>query len=141
MAFNGEYQHSLDEKGRVIMAMKFRDALGSRFVLTKGMEACLFAYPLEEWRKLENQLDTLAVFNRSNRDFKRRFFSGSIDVDTDKQGRINLTPEMIAYAGLNKEVFIIGAGDHVEIWDRLGWEEYREQLNKDYESLAEDLGL
>jgi MraZ protein len=110
-------------------------------MLAKGMEECLFVYPLEEWHKLESQLDTLVVFKRNNRDFKRRFFSGSFEVETDKQGRANLSNELIVYAGLNKEVYIIGAGDHIEIWDRIRWEEYRRTLNAAYETLAEDLGL
>jgi MraZ protein len=141
MAFKGEYPHTIDEKGRMIMPIKFRDALGTRYMLVKGMEQCLFAYPLDEWRKLESQLDSLAIFKKNFRDFKRRFFSGSLEVETDKQGRANLSNEMITYAGLEKEVYIIGAGDHIEVWDRPRWEEYRQILNEEYEALAEDLGL
>jgi MraZ protein len=141
MAFSGEYPHTIDEKGRVTMPVKFREALGTRYMLTKGMEECLFVYPLEEWHKLESQLDTLIVFRKNNRDFKRRFFSGSFEVETDKQGRANLSNELIVYAGLSKEVYIIGAGDHIEIWDRIRWEAYRRTLNAEYEAMAEDLGL
>jgi MraZ protein len=141
VTFNGEYPHTVDEKGRIIMPLKFRESLGNRCMLAKGMEECLFVYPTEEWRKLESQLETLAVFKKKIRDFKRRFFSGSIEVETDKQGRVNLSNELITYAKLGKEVYIIGAGDHIEIWDRGQWEEYRGNLNAEYEALAEDLGL
>jgi MraZ protein len=113
MTFNGEYPHTIDEKGRVIMPLKFREALGSRCMLSKGMEECLFVYPTEEWRKLESQLEARPVFQRKNRDFKRRFFSGSMEVETDKQGRVNLSNELITYAKLGRDVYIIGAGDHI----------------------------
>jgi MraZ protein len=141
MAFNGECPHTVDEKGRVIMPLKFREALGNRCMLAKGVERCISVYPTEEWRKLEIQLDTLHDFKKKNRDFKRRFFSGSIEVETDRQGRVNLSNELITYANIGKEVYIIGAGGHVEIWDRDGWEEYRNILNEEYEALAEELGL
>ncbi|MDR1206178.1 MAG: division/cell wall cluster transcriptional repressor MraZ [Peptococcaceae bacterium] len=141
MSFSGEYLHTVDEKGRVIMPLRFREALGNRCMLAKGMEDCLFVYPMEEWRKKEAQLETLSMFQRKNRDFKRRFFSGSFEAEPDKQGRINLSNELIAYAKLGKDVYITGAGDYIEIWDRGRWDEYRDQLNEEYEVLAEDLGL
>jgi MraZ protein len=141
MSFSGEYLHTVDEKGRVIMPLKFREALGNRCMLTKGMEACLFVYPMEEWHKKAAQLGTLSEFQMVNRKFKRRFFSGSFEAEPDKQGRINLSSELIAYAKLGKDVYITGVGDYIEIWDREQWDTYRDRLNEEYEALAEGLGL
>ena len=139
MAFNGEFQHALDEKGRLIMPAKFREALGTHYMMAKGMEHCIFVYTMEEWGHLEEKLNALNVFNKKIRDFKRRFFSGSSECETDKQGRININQELRSYAGLLKDVYIVGAGEHIEIWDKAAWEHYREDLDIDYESLAEEL--
>ncbi len=139
MAFSGEYQHGIDEKGRLIMPAKFRDSLGTKYMLSKGMEACLFVYPMEAWAQLEEKLNALSVFNRRNRDFKRRFFSGSGECEVDKQGRTLINQELRGHANLTKEVYIVGAGDHLEIWDKEAWENYRGGLDEDYEALAEEL--
>lgn len=139
MAFDGEFQHGIDEKGRLIMPAKFRDSLGPKYMLCKGLETCLFVYPMEEWAKLELKLNGLNVFNRKHRDFKRRFFSGSGECEIDKQGRTLLNQEFRNYAGLTKEVYIVGAGERLEIWDKEAWERYREGLENDYESLAEEI--
>ncbi|MEA4891315.1 MAG: division/cell wall cluster transcriptional repressor MraZ [Peptococcaceae bacterium] len=139
MTFNGEYQHGIDDKGRLIMPARFRDALGLRYIICKGMESCLFVYTLEEWGRLEEKLNSLSVFNRRTRDFKRRFFSGSSECETDRQGRININQELRSYAHLEKEVYVIGAGDHLEIWDKAAWDSYRDGLDDDYEALAEEL--
>lgn len=141
MAFNGEFQHAMDEKGRLIMPAKFREALGTHYMMAKGMEHCIFVYAMEEWARLEEKLNALNVFNKKIRDFKRRFFSGSSECETDKQGRININQELRSYAGLNKEVYIVGAGEHIEIWDKAAWEQYRDSLDVEYEGLAEELFL
>ena len=141
MAFNGEYKHGIDEKGRLILPVKFRGSLGSKYMLSKGFEACLFAYPMEEWAKLEEKLDSLSVFNRGSRDLKRRVFSGSDETDIDKQGRSLINQEFRSFANLTKEVYIVGAGDHLEIWDKDAWEQYRGSLDDDFESLAEGVGV
>jgi len=139
LAFNGEFQHGIDEKGRLIMPVKFRDALGQACVICKGLEQCLFVYSIDEWTRIEGELDSLSVFKRSARDFKRRFFSGSSECDVDKQGRVNISTELRKYASIDKDVYVVGAGDHIEIWDKCGWDEYRANLDADYEKLAEEL--
>lgn len=141
MAFNGEFQHGIDDKGRLIMPARFREALGSSCMIAKGMEKCLFVYTMKEWGQLEEKLNALSVFNKKTRDFKRRFFSGSTESETDKQGRIHISQELRQYAGLMKDVFVIGTGEHIEIWDKEAWEQYRDSLDSDYESLAEELLL
>ena len=139
MAFSGEYQHSIDEKGRLIIPAKFRDSLGNRYMLSKGLEACLFAYPMEAWARLEEKLNQLNGFNRRNRDFIRRFYSGAGECEVDKQGRTLINQEFRGYGNLTKELYIVGAGDHLEIWDKEAWEGYRDGLDVDYESLAEEI--
>jgi MraZ protein len=139
MTFSGEYQHGIDEKGRLIMPAKFRDSLGTKYMLSKGMEACLFVYPMEAWAQLEEKLSTLSVFNRRNRDFKRRFFSGSGECEVDRQGRALINQELRKHANLVKEVYIIGAGEHLEIWEKEAWELKRDKLDEEFEALAEEI--
>jgi MraZ protein len=103
------------------------------------MEACVDIYPLEAWAKLEEKLESLSDFNRRNRDFKRRFFSGSEPCDVDKQGRILIRDEFRKHAGLTKEVYIVGVGNHLQIWDKEAWEQYRSGLDDGYEALAEEI--
>jgi len=137
--FNGEFQHSIDEKGRLTLPALFRAGLGNKYMLSKGLEECLFVYPMESWARLEEKLNALSVFNRRNRDFKRRFFSGSRECETDRQGRLLIHQEFRHYGNLTRDAYVVGAGDHLEIWDKETWEGYREGLEKDYESLAEEL--
>ena len=107
--------------------------------MSKGMEACIDVYPLEVWAKLEEKLETLSDFTRRNRDFKRRFFSGSEPCDVDKQGRILIRQEFRNHAHLTKEVYIVGVGNHLQIWDKEAWEDYRSGLDEDFEALAEEI--
>ena len=139
MAFSGEYRHGIDEKGRLIMPAKFRGSLGNSYMLSKGLEACLFAYPMDAWAKLEEKLNTLSVFNRRSRDFKRRFFSGSDECEIDKHGRTLINQEFRAHAHLTKDVYIVGTGDHLEICDKETWENYRGGLDEGFEALAEEV--
>ena len=139
MAFSGEYRHGIDEKGRLIMPSRFRASLGSNFMLTKGLESCLFAYPMDAWAKLEERLNSLSVFNRRHRDLMRRLFSGSDECEMDKQGRSLINQEFRNYAQLTKDVYVVGAGDHLEIWDKDAWERYRIGLDDTFEALAEEV--
>ena len=139
MTFSGEYQHAIDEKGRLIIPARFRDSLGSKYMLSKGLEACLFIYPMESWTKLEERLNSLSVFNQKNRNFKRRFFSGSGECEIDRQGRTLINQEFRSYANLVRDVYIVGAGDHLEIWNKEAWEDCRVRLDEEFESLAEEL--
>ena len=137
MAFSGEYQHSIDEKGRLIVPAQFRDSLGVKFMLQKGQEGCLNAYPMGVWTGLEEKLNALHDFSRTNRNLKRRFFSGSRECEIDRQGRALIQQEFRSYGKLTKEAYIVGAGDHVEIWDKETWESFRDSLDAEYEALAE----
>lgn len=115
----GEYQHNLDPKGRVFMAARFRDELGEHFVVTKGLDNCLFIYSLEEWKSLEEKIRTLPLSKARN--LQRFFFAGAAELEADKQGRVLIPANLREYAFLEKDVMIIGASSRVEIWDRQRW--------------------
>ena len=106
--FIGEYQHSLDSKNRIIVPSKLRDELGTKFVITKGLDGCLYAYPLDEWKKLEDKMKTLPLTNKDARAFVRFFFSGACEVEIDKQGRGLIPQNLKEYAAIEKEIVSIG---------------------------------
>lgn len=137
--FIGEYQHTLDPKGRVIMPSKFRDDLGERFVVTKGLDNCLFVYPQSEWQELERKLRTLPLTSRDARAFTRFFFSGATECELDKQGRILIPANLREYAELDKDLTIIGVASRVEIWGRERWDDYNDDSNMDHESIVEKM--
>ena len=137
MAFSGEFQHGIDEKGRLIIPASFRKALGEKYMLQKGQEGCLFAYPMASWAKLEEGVNDLSDFVRENRDYKRRFFSASREGDVDKQGRTLIYPDYREYAQLTKDVYILGVGNRIEIWDKANWETYRLGLDDQAEGSEE----
>lgn len=144
--FMGEYQHTIDDKGRLIMPSKFREELGEKFVVTKGLDNCLFVYPMTEWKILEEKLRSLPFTKADARAFARFFFSGAIECELDKQGRILLTANLRDHAKLQKDVYIIGVSSRLEIWSKEVWEEYNRKTQETYEELAEkmvdfDLGL
>ena len=137
--FIGEYQHTIDSKGRVFMPAKFREKLGEKFVVTKGLDNCLFVYPNEEWQSLESKLRTLPLTSREARAFIRFFFAGAAECKADKQGRILIPANLREYASLEKELSIIGVSTRVEIWDRETWEKYNGQSSLDQESIIEKM--
>lgn len=139
MMFMGEYQHSIDNKGRLIIPAKFRDGLGENFVITKGLDNCLFIYPMDEWKILEAKLKALPLTKADARAFVRFFFSGATECELDKQGRILLPANLREYAALDKDVVIIGVASRVEIWSKEHWEKYAGQAEMDYENIAEKL--
>ena len=122
--FYGEYQHSVDTKGRVIIPSKFRDGLGENFILTKGLDNCLFAYSAKEWAELEAKLRALPFTDKDVRAFVRFFFAGATECGLDKQGRILIPNNLRQHAKLEKDVYIIGVSTRVEIWDKYEWESY-----------------
>lgn len=141
--FIGEYQHALDAKNRIIIPSKFRDEIGSRFVLTKGLDGCLYAYTISEWEILENKLKTLPLTNKDARAFVRFFFSGASEIELDKQGRGLIPQNLVEYAGIEKEIVSIGVLSRIEIWSKTKWQEYNES-NIDFDAIAEkmsDLGI
>lgn len=139
----GEYQHALDAKNRMIVPAKLREDLGTKFVITKGLDGCLYVYPLEEWKLLEEKLKTLPLTNKDARAFVRFFFSGASEIEIDKQGRGVIPPNLKEYASIEREIVSIGVLTRVEIWSKEKWLEYNDS-NVDYESIAEkmsDLGI
>lgn len=141
--FIGEYQHGLDPKNRIIVPAKLREGLGNTFVITKGLDGCLYAYPLDGWKILEEKLKTLPLTNKDARAFVRFFFSGACEVELDKQGRGLIPQNLKEYAGIEKDIVSIGVLTRVEIWSKEKWSEYNES-NIDFDSIAEkmnDLGI
>jgi len=135
----GEYLHTVDPKGRLIMPSKFRDGLGEKFVVTKGLDNCLFVYPMEEWQALEQKLKSLPFTKADARAFVRFFFSGATECELDKQGRILLPANLREYGKLDKDVVVIGVSSRVEIWSKDQWEQYNTQTEVSYEAVAEKL--
>ena len=141
--FIGEYRHSIDNKNRVIIPSKFRDGLGDVFVLTKGLDNCLFIYPYAEWVVFEGKLRNLPLTNQSARKFARFFLSGAVECNIDKQGRILIPSSLISYSDIMKDVYFIGMSDKIEIWGSAQWDAYNADefdTNKLAEQMAE-LGI
>lgn len=137
--FIGEFQHTLDSKGRLIMPSKFREDLGEKFVLTKGLDNCLFVYPMDEWRNFEEKLKTLPISSRDARAFIRFFFSGATECELDRQGRILLPANLRGHAKIEKDVVIIGVSTRVEIWSKEEWDRYNSSTNMGYDAIAEKM--
>ncbi|WP_077614481.1 division/cell wall cluster transcriptional repressor MraZ [Caenibacillus caldisaponilyticus] len=137
--FMGEYQHTIDEKGRIIIPSKFREELGQTFVLTRGLDQCVFGYPMDEWKQLEQKLKALPFTKKDARAFTRFFFSGASESQLDKQGRVNISPPLREYAKLEKECVIIGVSNRIEIWNKSIWESYYEASEASFGEIAESL--
>lgn len=118
MMFMGEYNHTIDTKGRLIIPSKFREALGDTFVVTKGLDGCLFVYDNEEWKAFEEKLKSLPITNREARKFVRFFLAGAAEAEVDKQGRILVPAVLREFADLQKDVALIGVASRIEIWSR-----------------------
>ncbi len=130
--FIGEYQHAIDNKNRIIVPSKFRDELGDAFILTKGLDGCLYIYTLNEWKNLEAKLGKLPLTNRDARAFVRFFFSGANEINVDKQGRALVPQNLLEYASITKEIISIGVSSRIEIWSKEKWKEYNEsEINMD----------
>lgn len=136
--FMGEYNHTIDPKGRVIVPSKFRESLGEDFVVTKGLDGCLFVFPNVEWKLFEDKLRGLPVANKDARKFARFFLAGAAALDVDKQGRILIPSVLREFACLEKEVILVGVSSRVEIWDKNKWEENTVFDNMD--EIAEHMG-
>lgn len=135
----GESQHSLDAKGRVTVPVKFRDGLGAGFVATRGLDHCIFLYPLDEWKDLEDKVRNLPLTKADARAFSRFFFSGASELEMDRQGRVLLTQTLREYAEIEKDVYLIGVDRRVEIWAADRWERYSSNAEESFESIAENL--
>lgn len=136
----GEYEHTIDEKGRLTLPAKFRQALAGGVVLTRGLDACVYTYPADDWRKLvESRLAPLDPLNREARVMERFFFSGATEVHPDRQGRVMIPQALIEHAGLGREVVVAGVRDRLEIWDRAAWREQLKEVKGSAEDVAERL--
>lgn len=135
----GEYVHAMDEKGRVNIPSRLRDGLGEGFVVTRGLDKCLFIYPMSEWTVLEKKLNSLNSTKAQSRAFLRLFFSGAAEVELDRQGRVLIPPLLREYASLHKEVIFIGVSNRAELWSREKWEEYSQEAAQSFEEVAENM--
>lgn len=137
--FMGEYHHSIDDKGRMIIPSKFREELGDKFIITRGIENCLFVYPVKNWEQIVTKLESLPFTKKDARNFTRFFLSGATVAEFDKQGRINITSPLISYANIEKECVIIGTGDRLEIWSEESWNDFFTSAKDSMSDIAENL--
>ena len=137
--FMGEYHHTIDEKGRLIIPSKFRTELGESFVITRGLENCLFVYSLIEWNKIVDNLKKLPFTKKDARNFTRFFLSGATVCELDKQGRANIPSSLTNFAGLDKDCIVIGVGDRLEIWSETKWEDFFDTNSDKLSDIAENL--
>ena len=135
----GEYHHNIDEKGRLIIPSKFREEIGNSFVVTKGLDGCLFVYSLYEWEKIVNRLKKLPFTKKDARTFSRFFLSSATVCEFDRQGRINLVNSLIDYAGLKKECAVIGVNDRLEIWALDKFDKLMEENALELDNISENL--
>ncbi|MBF8807678.1 MAG: division/cell wall cluster transcriptional repressor MraZ [Enterococcus lacertideformus] len=142
--FMGEYRHNIDAKGRMIIPSKLRAELGEQFVMTRGLDGCLFGYPMSEWTNLETKLNEMPLAKKDARTFVRFFYSAATECELDKQGRINIPSTLREYAALSKECVVIGVSNRIEIWDETRWQEFSEVAAENFDEIAEsmiDFGL
>lgn len=137
--FLGEYQHTLDAKGRVSLPRRFRDETGSKVVVSKSLDKCLYVYTAEGYQRFYDKLMNASGFVRDSRAVQRRFLAGALEVEIDSAGRVALTPGFRKFASLTKDVIIAGIGDHIEIWDAQAWAEYEAENESTIEEAAEEL--
>ena len=136
----GEYKHSLDPKKRVSVPSKVRKEVGERAVLTKGLENCLFLFPMKEWEPVAEKLSALPMGQKDSRGFARLLLSGVAEVELDQLGRILIPENLREYAGLQKAVIVVGVGKRMEIWDEVKWNAYKNDIEKNGDQIAEKLG-
>ena len=135
----GEFEHSLDAKGRLIMPAKLRETIGENFIVTKGLDGCLFAFSIAEWTNFEEKLKALPLSNRNSREFTRFFLSGASECEIDKQGRFLIPANLRESANMQKDVVIIGVGTRIELWDKEKWNSYNSDENMSVEDIAENM--
>lgn len=134
--FYGEFQHTLDPKGRIIIPSTYRDELKGKFMIAKGLEQCLFIFSAPQWNSLVDKLQTLPLSDNTARDFNRYFFSSAAECEMDKQSRILVPPGLRKHAGIEKDISIIGVGSRVEVWDKDKWENYIQGENLSPDNIA-----
>lgn len=137
--FMGEYNHTIDAKGRVIVPAKFREVLGDEFVVTKGLDGCLYGYANDDWNAFEEKLKTLPITNKNTRQFTRFFLAGAASCEIDKQGRILLPAVLREFAGLNKDVVLVGVASRIEIWSKEKWLETTAEYDNNMDEVAANM--
>jgi len=137
--FIGEYHHNLDNKGRLIIPAKYRQELGNTFVITRGIEKCLYVYPIDTWNKIVEKLETLPFTRKNAREFNRFFLSGAIEAEFDNTGRVTISSPLLSYASISKDCVIVGSGDRIEIFSLDLWNEFMNSAEKNMSDIAEGL--
>lgn len=135
----GEFHHNIDDKGRLIVPSKFRSELGERFIITRGLDKCIFVYSLGEWNTIVKKLTSLSFTKKDARNFMRFFLSGATECEFDKQGRINITSPLVHYADLNRECVIIGVNERIEIWSKENFDSFFEENESKFSEISEHL--
>jgi MraZ protein len=135
----GEHDHTLDDKNRLTLPAKFRQALRDGVVVSRGMDGCLFAHAVDEWQRLAERIRALDPLSRESRMMQRHFFSGAVNAELDKQGRMVLPASLLESAGIEREVTVAGVYDHLEIWDRAKWRVHLHEVEGSAEDVAERL--
>ncbi|MER2131139.1 MAG: division/cell wall cluster transcriptional repressor MraZ [Carnobacterium inhibens] len=135
----GEHKHNIDAKGRLIMPSKFRSDLGEKFILTRGLDGCLFGYPQESWTALEEKLKQLPLAKKEARVFTRFFYSAAVECELDKQGRINIPQTLRDHAKLEKICYVIGVSERIEIWSDTSWNQVSQDAEEMFDSIAEEM--
>ena len=137
--FIGEYSHNLDVKGRLIIPSRFRDELHASFMLSRGLDGCLTIYSLDQWYKIFEEIEKLPFTNKDKRNYVRVLTSNASECTLDNQGRILVPSNLASSVGIKKECVVVGANDHVEIWDKEAWDNYYDEASKNFEEVAENL--
>ena len=137
--FMGEYRHTIDAKGRLIVPAKFREQLGDSFVVTRGMDGCLFGYTQEEWNILETKLQKLPLTKKDARAFVRFFYSAATECEIDKQGRINIPKSLRTHADLQKKCVVVGVSNRFEIWSEDRWDAFADEAGENFDDIAENM--
>ena len=137
--FMGEFHHNIDEKGRIAIPVKYRNLLGKDFVITRGIEHCIYVYPLNTFKTIVTKLESLPFTKKDARAFTRFFMSGATAIELDKQGRVNIPSTLTIYANLSKNCVIIGAGERLERWDEAAFTEFMSSCNDEMSEIAESL--
>ncbi len=137
--FIGEYKHNLDTKGRIIIPSKFRDELHATFILARGLDSCLTIYSLKQWEKLFEEVNKLPTTKKAARQYVRMLTSTATECSLDNQGRIIIPSFLAKPVNINKECVVIGANDHIEIWDKDTWDAYITDASNNFEEVAENL--
>ena len=137
--FMGEFHHNIDEKGRLIIPSKFRNDLGKKFIITRGIEKCIFVYSLDEWNNMVNELKELPFTRKDARTFMRMLMSGATECELDNNGRINIPSPLVNYASIEKECVVIGVGDRLEIWSNEGFDNFFNSNIDNFDDIAEGL--